>query len=302
MSEYHEPVMVKESLEGLNIAAVPNGIWVDVTFGGGGHTKAILAHTKTAKVVAVDQDWDTTTNTIDNERLVRVNGNFRYLKKLLRLKGITKVNGILADLGVSWHQFNTPNRGFSIRFDEAVLDMRMNQEQQLTAREVLSQYSPKQLEQVLKQYGELTNAPKIAKALVTARKMKPLEKVGQLKTVVEPYIYGKRQQFFARVFQALRIEVNGELEALKALLEQTSDLLHTGGRVVVISYHSLEDRLVKNYFKRGSFDGVEQVDFLSGKSLKSLKPVNKKVILPTSTEIKQNPKSRSAKLRVAERL
>lgn len=298
MTTYHESVLLNEAIDGLNIK--PDGIYVDVTFGGGGHTKAILQHLKHGQVIAFDQDQDAQQNIIEDKRFTLIPQNFAHLSRYLRLYGISKVDGILADLGVSWHQFNTPNRGFSIRFDENDLDMRMNQVATITAQTILNSYPVDQLTTILKNYGELTNARQVAQKIVTIRQLSPIQKVAQLKTIIEPFIYGNRTKYHARLFQALRMEVNDELGVLKQLLTQSASLLNPNGRLVVIAYHSIEDRVVKNYFKKGSFDGKEQKD-LFGNSEKPLSPINKKVIVPTTEEIKRNPKSRSAKMRIAEK-
>ncbi len=299
MTLYHESVMLRESIEGLNIQ--PNGTYVDATFGGGGHSKAILECLgNQGQLFAFDQDEDAANNVLDDPRFVFIPQNFRHIQRFLRLEGVTKIDGIIADLGVSWHQINTPQRGFSTRFDQEMLDMRMNQDASLTARHILALYPKPELTRVLNDYGELTNASKIAAAIVEVRKFQAIQTVGQLKAVTSSFIYGKPQQFYARIFQAFRIEANEEMEALKELLLQSKDLLNDEGRVVILSYHSIEDRIVKNYFKKGNFEGIDEKDVF-GHAYYPFKPINKKVMMASEEEVKQNPKARSAKLRVAER-
>ncbi|MGB0838599.1 MAG: 16S rRNA (cytosine(1402)-N(4))-methyltransferase RsmH [Chitinophagales bacterium] len=299
-SIYHETVLLQEAVEALAIQ--PDGLYVDVTFGGGGHAKQILNELgQDGKLFGFDQDEDAAANLIADERLTFIAQNFGHIKRFLRLHGIRKVHGILADLGVSWHQFNTPDRGFSIRFDETMLDMRMSQTSELTAAKVLNTYNSKALFELLKYYGELPNARRVAQTIVQARSVSPIQTVQQLKMVVQPFVRGNANKFYAQLFQAIRIEVNQEIEVLKELLTQAKDLLVPSGRLVIITYHSIEDRVVKNFLKKGSFDGTEDKD-LYGRSYKPFKPINKKVITPTREEVKRNPKSRSAKMRIAERL
>ncbi len=299
MSEYHETVLLNEAIEGLNIQ--PDGIYADVTFGGGGHTKAILEQLSTkGRLFAFDQDKDARANIIKDDRLIFIPENFRHIRKFLRLHGIKQLQGIIADLGVSWHQINTPKRGFSTRFDEHLLDMRMNENIPLTARSIVNQYTSATLLTIFKNYGELPNSAPLAKAISKARQLRPIETVEQLKTIAEPFVRGKKHKYYAQLFQALRIEVNDEMGALKDLLKQSALLLSPEGRLVVIAYHSIEDRLVKNYVKRGSFDGIEEKDIF-GHSHKPFKAINKKVIVPSTEEIYRNPKSRSAKMRIAEK-
>ncbi len=301
MSIYHEPVLLQQAIEGLAIK--PDGLYVDCTFGGGGHAKAIAKMLgDNGRLFAFDQDADAANNVpSDEDKITFIPQNFQYAKKFLRLNGTKKVDGILADLGVSWHQFNTPERGFSIRFDESELDMRMNQEMELTAKKVLNSYTKEQLMYVFKQYGELPNAYHIVNAIAAIRNKRTINTVGDLKRLTEPWVKGLQNKFYAQMFQALRIEVNKEMAALESLLTQSVDLLNPEGRIVIIAYHSVEDRLVKNFFKKGSFDGQEDKD-LYGNVTRFLKPVNKKVIVPSWQEIKQNPKARSAKLRIAEKI
>lgn len=298
MSTYHSPVLLHESLEALSIN--PAGVYVDVTFGGGGHSREILKRLNSqGRLIAFDQDPDAVQNVPDDQRFTLVRTNFRNLRKGLAECGLQKVNGILADLGVSSHQFDTAERGFSIRF-EGPLDMRMNPEQPLSAKEVLATYQQAELRSIFKTYGEVDNAGLVAKKIVEAREEKAINTVEELKAVLLPLSRrGKENQYLAKVFQALRIEVNSELDALKEMLEQAAEVLEESGRLVVISYHSLEDRMVKNYFRSGSFDGDQEKDFY-GNLIRPLEPVSMKAILPEENEIELNPRARSAKMRVAE--
>lgn len=298
MSTYHSPVLLHESLEALSIN--PAGVYVDVTFGGGGHSREILKRLNSqGRLIAFDQDPDAVQNVPDDQRFTLVRTNFRNLRKGLAECGLQKVNGILADLGVSSHQFDTAERGFSIRF-EGPLDMRMNPEQPLSAKEVLATYQQAELRSIFKTYGEVDNAGLVAKKIVEAREEKAINTVEELKAVLLPLSRrGKENQYLAKVFQALRIEVNSELDALKEMLEQAAEVLEESGRLVVISYHSLEDRMVKNYFRSGSFDGDQEKDFY-GNLIRPLEPVSMKAILPDENEIELNPRARSAKMRVAE--
>lgn len=293
---YHNPVMLKESMEGLNIN--PNGIYVDVTFGGGGHSKALLRHLKDGRLLAFDQDADAVANTIPDERFTLIAQNFRYLKKYLKLHKAVPVDGILADLGVSSHQFDQPERGFSIRFD-ADLDMRMDQSSGLTAAQVLNTYPEAELHRIFGMYGEVHNAKSLAKTIMLARLEKPVKTIAQLKEIIRPLVKrGRENQYYAQVFQALRIEVNSELDALQEFLLQCQEVIKKHGRLVVISYHSLEDRLVKNFMIKGKFRGEVEKDFY-GNELKAFEPLGRKAITPSQDEIKQNNRARSAKLRVA---
>jgi len=298
---YHQAVLLSEAVEALNI--MPNGIYVDATFGGGSHSRAILAALQEGgKLFAFDQDEDAQQNIPAHDaRFVFVAQNFKHLKRFLRLHGVSRVNGILADLGVSWHQFNTPGRGFSIRFNSEQLDMRMSTEVTQTAGEIINRYSVAQLTEMFGNYGDLPNARKIAEAIAAARQKHPIETVQQLKGITAPFAIGKLPQFYARVFQAVRMEVNREEEALEQLLQQSAQVLEKGGRLVVIAYHSVEDRMVKNFIKTGNTTGLEEKDIF-GNSEKPFKAVNKKVITPSQTEIKENPKAASAKMRIAEKL
>lgn len=296
---YHQPVLLNECIEGLKID--PNGTYVDVTYGGGGHSKAILAQIKEGRLIAFDQDEAAEKNKADTSKLIFVRQNFKYLKNFLRLHNALPVNGILADLGVSSHQFDTAERGFSTRF-EAELDMRMDTNSQKTAKMVLNEFSEEQLKEIFKVYGEIPNASKLAYRIVHERKLKPINKVSELKNIIAPLVTrGKENQYLAQVFQALRIEVNNEMQVLKELLVQSLEVLDKGGRLVVISYHSLEDRLVKHFMRKGKFEGEVEKDFF-GNSLVPFELITKKPIIPGAAEMEQNPRSRSAKLRIAEKL
>ena len=298
--QYHIPVLLHEVIEGLNIR--PGGVYVDCTFGGGGHSKAILQKlSATGKLIAFDQDDDARKNLPDDERIIFVPQNFRHLQRFLRLHHITAVHGIMADLGVSSYQFDEAERGFSIRFN-AELDMRMDQRQTLTAFEVVNTYSEQRLHKIFEQYGEVTNAKTLAKKIVDVRNTTSLKTIDGFKNAVREIVKGNPNKYFAQVFQALRIEVNDELGALKEMLEQIPSLLKPGGRVAIITFHSLEDRLVKNFFRRGSFDEPDENPFINTEPLNELKVITKKPVLPTDKEMKENPRSRSAKLRVAEKV
>lgn len=300
MIEYHVPVLLNECIKGLNIN--PEGIIVDVTYGGGGHSKEILKQLTSGKLVAFDQDADAHKNAINNDHFTLVESNFEHLKNQLRFIDAMPVDGILADLGVSSHQFDEASRGFSFRFDEAELDMRMDQQQNLSAKQIINTYTEAQLADLFFFYGELKNARKIAKAIIVKRAVKPIDTVGELKTCLLPFAPKfKDYKFFAQVFQALRIEVNNEMGALKALLEQSADVIKKGGRLVVISYHSLEDKLVKNYMNKGKFEGDAEKDFY-GNEIKPFHPLTRKAIVPDADEMTKNPRSRSAKLRIAEKI
>jgi 16S rRNA (cytosine1402-N4)-methyltransferase len=296
---YHQPVLLNECIEGLKID--PNGTYVDVTYGGGGHSKAILAQIKEGRLIAFDQDEAAEKNKAETSKLIFVRQNFKYLKNYLRLHNALPVNGILADLGVSSHQFDTAERGFSTRF-EAELDMRMDTHSQKTAKMVLNEFSEEQLKEIFKVYGEIPNASKLAYRIVHERKLKPINKVSELKNIIAPLVTrGKENQYLAQVFQALRIEVNNEMQVLKELLVQSLEVLDKGGRLVVISYHSLEDRLVKHFMRKGKFEGEVEKDFF-GNSLVPFELITKKPLIPEAAEMEQNPRSRSAKLRIAEKL
>lgn len=295
---YHTPALLHETIEGLNLQS--DGIYVDVTFGGGGHSKEILNKIgPKGKLFGFDQDADAIQNIVDDKRFTFVRSNFKYLKNFMRFHGVEKVDGILADLGVSSHHFDEAGRGFSFRFDGA-LDMRMNTESKVTAASILNSYSEEDLANVFYLYGELHNSRKIARTIAQARAKEPIEKIFQFIEILKPY-FGreKEKKDMARVFQALRIEVNQEMEVLRELLEQSLEILKPGGRIAILTYHSLEDRLVKNYFKSGNFEGKLEKDFY-GNIIAPLKPVNNKVITATDEEVERNPRARSAKLRIAE--
>jgi 16S rRNA (cytosine1402-N4)-methyltransferase len=287
-------------VDGLKI--VPNGIYVDCTFGGGGHSKAILKKLDAdGKLVAFDQDENARRNLPPDSRVIFVPHNFRHLQRFLRLHSITAVDGILADLGVSSHQFDEPERGFSIRYN-ADLDMRMDKRQTRTAFDVVNNYGEQQLHKLFEQYGEVTNAKTLAKTIVEARQSSSIKTIDDLKNALQKIVKGNPNKYFAQVFQALRIEVNEELTALRELLQQIPLMLRPGGRVAIITFHSLEDRLVKNFFRRGSFEAAEENPFTMQQAVNELKVITKKPITPLEEELKQNPRSRSAKLRIAEKL
>ena len=297
--DYHIPVLLQETIEGLHIKA--DGIYVDCTFGGGGHSKALLQHLgEKGILVAFDQDEDAKKNLPQDNRVIFVPQNFRHLQRFLRLHKITQVDGILADLGVSSHQFDEADRGFSIRFD-AALDMRMDQRQTTTAADILKKFTELQLHKMLEQYGEVTNAKTLAKTIVQQRALMPIKTIQQFKQAVQSVVKGNPQKYFAQVFQALRIAVNDELGALKELLQQTAGLLKPGGVVAIITFHSLEDRLVKNFFKTGSFSEEVLDELYGGKPETPFKILTKKPILPSDSETRRNKRSRSAKLRLAEK-
>ncbi len=296
--EYHNPVLLNESVESL--INRPDGTYIDVTFGGGGHSRLILEKLGAdGALFGFDQDSDVLENVPDDNRFTFVQGNFRFLKRFLRLHTVNKVDGLLADLGVSSHQFDAPERGFSFRYD-AELDMRMSPGMTKTAATVLRSYSAEDLQRIFSDYGEVRNAKTLAKHIVTQREHRAVKTTLEFVALMEPFIRGNRNRYLAQVFQALRIEVNEEMEALKTLLEDTLEMLKPGGRMVVISYHSLEDRLVKNFFKTGNFKGEHEADFY-GNIKRPFKLITKKALLPSAQEIKVNPRARSAKLRVAEK-
>ncbi len=302
MGKYHVPVMLQECLEGLNIK--PDGKIVDVTFGGGGHSNEILKSLgNNGKLIAFDQDEAAKDNLPTNdERFIFIDQNFEFIKNHLQYQDLIPVDGILADLGVSSYQFDTDERGFSYRFDDAILDMRMDKTNSLTAISVLNNYPEEQLADVFYQYGELNNSRKIAKQIISARTQKKIETVIDLKNALEKFAPKfKDYKFWSQVFQALRIEVNRELEVLKSLLIQSKDILKKEGRLVVMSYHSLEDRLVKNFINTGNFNGETEKDFY-GNIIRPFNPITRKAITPSEEELKLNPRSRSAKLRIAERI
>ena len=295
---YHDPVMLEECLQGLNIR--PDGVYADVTFGGGGHSRAILERLSTGHLYAFDQDDDAARNAFDDPRFTFIPQNFKYFKNFIQLYHGGKLDGIIADLGVSSHQFDTPEKGFSTRFDGA-LDMRMSQSTPLDAATVVNTYDLDELTRLLATYGEVQNARLVATEIVMARDAEPIETTAQLKAAVAPRLpRGHENKVLAQIFQALRIEVNGELDALRAFLSQCPDVLHAGGRLVVMSYHSLEDRIVKNYFKTGNAEGKEEKDFF-GNLLTPYKLITRKPMVPSPAEVERNSRARSAKLRIAER-
>jgi len=299
-TSYHVPVLLNAVVDNLNIQ--PDGTYVDCTFGGGGHSRAILQRlNQHGKLIAFDQDEDAKRNMPEDDRVLFIPNNFRYLQRFLRLNGVVEADGILADLGVSSHQFDKAERGFSIRF-EASLDMRMDQRQIKTAADVLNEYSEQQLHKLFEQYGEVTNSKTLAKTIVDARRTAPLKTIESLKNVLSPIVKGNPNKYLAQVFQALRIEVNDEMGALKEMLEQVPSVLKQGGRVTVITFHSIEDRIVKTFFKDNTFNAPDENPFATTERVKVLKPVNKKPIVATNEEIKKNPRARSAKLRVAEKI
>lgn len=296
--EYHNPVLLKESVDGLDIK--PNGIYVDVTFGGGGHSREILSRLgPEGKLYAFDQDQDALANTIDDDRFILINENFRFIKRFLRFYGAKNVDGILGDLGVSSHQFDVPERGFSTRFD-ADLDMRMNQKSDLNAYKVVNEYDDVNLKRVFYDYGELKNAPALARTIIEARELHPIKTTDELKEVLAKFLPEKvRNKILAQIYQAIRIEVNQEMDVLKEFLEQSLEILKPEGRLSVISYHSLEDRLVKRFIKNGMFEGEPERDFFGNFSV-PFKSIGK-LIIPNDAEIKINNRARSAKLRIAEK-
>lgn len=298
--EYHVPVMLAECIEGLNIR--PDGTYVDVTFGGGGHSRAIMEQLgPEGRLFAFDQDEDALRNSIDDPRFCLIHENFRHMKSFLRLQGVRQVDGILGDLGVSSHQFDEGSRGFTFRTD-GELDLRMDRRQETSAKELVNQLEEEELKRVLKLYGELPNAGAMAKAICAARREKAIETTFELRDAVKRHLpRNQENKFLAMLFQALRIEVNGELEALKAMLQQAIEVLAPEGRLAIMSYHSLEDRLVKNLMKTGNFEGELEKDFF-GNPIVPLKLVSRKAITPTEEELQRNNRSRSAKLRVAEKI
>lgn len=294
---YHQPVMLQECINALEIKE--NGIYVDVTFGGGGHSRAILESLKGGRLIAFDQDSDAIRNKIDDERFTLVNQNFKFLKQFLKFHNAIPIDGILADLGVSSHQFDTAERGFSTRFSSD-LDMRMNQNASITAKEILASYDEKELQQMFSEYGEIRNAKTLAAAIASERNTHKINTTDDLKNVLAKCVNAAMaNQYYAQVFQALRIEVNGELDVLKDLLKQSAEVLKSGGRLVVMSYHSLEDRLVKSFISKGNFEGEDEKDFYGNRINVLFRPAFKKPVTPELEELNSNPRSRSAKLRVA---
>tara|TARA_B100001540_G_C15665439_1_gene577558 strand:- start:92 stop:1006 length:915 start_codon:yes stop_codon:yes gene_type:complete len=296
---YHTPVLLKESVDGLNI--IEDGVYVDVTFGGGGHSKEILSRLgQKGRLIAFDQDKDSKMNLINDNRLLLINENFMYLKKFLKLNNILKVDGILADFGISSHQIDKPDRGFSYRFNSD-LDMRMDNNNPLSASHILNKYSSEDLNKIFKEYGELNNSSKITRAIITSRKKKNIKTTFELNDIITPFISKRNSnKILSRIYQAIRIEVNNELGVIKSLLEQSLELLKIGGRICLISYHSLEDRIVKRFVKKGKFEGEIEKDIYGNFSL-PYKSIGK-LIVPSQTEINRNIRARSAKLRIAERV
>ena len=298
MSEYHNPVLLKDSVDALIINE--SGIYVDCTFGGGGHSREILSRLdQNGKLFSFDQDVDAVRNKIDDNRFELVEQNFRFLKNNLRFRGIKQVDGVLGDLGVSSHQFDTPERGFSTRFD-GELDMRMNQNAKLSAKTIINEYEEEDLARVFYDYGELQGSYRLAREVVKARADKQINTIDELKQIFSFIPKMKENKFFAQMFQALRIEANDEMAALKEMLTQCGEVIKPGGRLVIISYHSLEDRLTKRYMKNGMFEGEPERDVFGNWSA-PFKPLQSKVIVPTQEEINENPRARSAKMRIAVR-
>jgi len=296
---YHNPVLLKESVEGLNIKS--DGLYVDVTYGGGGHSREILKHLTTGKLYAFDQDDDAFANRITDEKLILIKQNFRYMKNFLKMYNALPVDGILADLGVSSHQFDEGSRGFSTRF-EGVLDMRMDQSGKETAADIINHYEEQALIKIFSEYGEVENSKRLAACIIKERAVKPIKTTEELKqAIISCTPKMKPQQYLAKVFQALRIAVNRELDVLQEFLMQCTEVLKPGGRLAVISYHSLEDRLVKNFIRSGNFEGKVEQDFY-GNKLVNFKAVNRQIITPSEVELTDNSRSRSAKLRIAEKL
>jgi len=295
---YHVPVLLNECIEGLNIR--PDGIYVDVTYGSGGHSRKILEKLTSGKLIAFDRDMDVDRNLIEDARFIFIQQNYRYLKNFLKFKGILQIDGLLADLGISSWQIDQADRGFSIRL-EGSLDMRMDQGQDINAATIVNSYSENQLVELFYQNGEINNARRLTAEIIRERDVQQVRTTEELKKIalrVAPR--GKENQYLSKVFQAIRIEVNEELESLRELLINANDLLSPGGRMVVLAYHSLEDRLVKNFFRTGNFEGIPVKDFF-GRQIAPLSPVNRKTISPSESEIRENPRSRSAKLRIAEK-
>ena len=297
---YHIPVLAGELIEALQVK--PNGVYTDCTFGGGGHSRAILSQLNNAgKLIAFDQDQDARLNIPDDPRITFVPHNFRHLQKFLRLHKIETVDGIIADLGVSSHQFDEATRGFSTRFDESLLDMRMDQRQELTAAAIINSYTEQQLHKMFEQYGEVTNAKTLAKTIVQQRQLVSIKSVNEFKNAVSSVVKGNPNKYFAQVFQALRITVNDEMGSLREMLQQLPSLLKKGGRIAIITFHSIEDRMVKLFFRNGSFEETATDSLYGTKPDSPFLIITKKPILPSMAEITANPRSRSAKLRVAER-
>jgi 16S rRNA (cytosine1402-N4)-methyltransferase len=296
--EYHVPVLLNEAVSGLEIKA--DGDYVDVTFGGGGHSREIFSRLKSGRLFAFDQDEDAAVNVIHDDRFFFIRHNFKYIRNFLKYYDVEQVDGILADLGVSSHDFDVAERGFSFRFD-GDLDMRMNRDSKQTAADLVNTYSEDQLRTMFREFGELDNAGRLAKQLVSARNAKTINTIGQFREAIAPCVPKLQEsKYLAKVFQALRIETNQEMDVLHEFLEQSIELLKPGGRLVVITYHSLEDRMVKNFIRSGDLSGKQEKDFF-GNVESPLVAINRKVIVPTEEEIEQNPRARSGKLRIAEK-
>ncbi len=296
---YHEPVLLKETIDGLNID--PHGIYVDATFGGGGHARAILDHLTTGRLFAFDQDDDSIQNAPEDNRFLLINANFKYIKNFLRYYNAVPVNGILADLGVSSHQLNSPERGFSTRYD-GDLDMKMDTRKSLDGKYIINNYPEDKLKMIFSSYGEIKNAFRLAAIIVSSRQKQEISTTDQLCEIALTLApRGKENKYLAKVFQALRIEVNKEMDALRSFLIKSDEILVKGGRLVIIAYHSLEDRLVKNFIRTGDFTGRQKKDFF-GNVLTNFKVVTKKPVVPDENELQANPRSRSAKLRIGEKI
>lgn len=299
MTTYHTPVLLSESMNGLNIK--PDGVYVDVTFGGGGHSREILSKLTNGKLFAFDQDSDVADNLINDKKFVFCQSNFRFLKNFLKYNHISKIDGLLADLGVSSHHFDTTSRGFTFQGD-APLDMRMNKNAQISAETIINTYSAEQMQYIFSQYGEVENAKNLAREITKIRDLHPIISSDEFIEAIKKCIpRGIENKYMAKVYQALRIEVNQELEALKKMLLQCLEVMNPGARLVVITYHSLEDRIVKNFFKSGNFEGKIEKDFF-GNPIIPFKTISNKVIVPSAREIEENSRARSAKLRIAERI
>jgi 16S rRNA (cytosine1402-N4)-methyltransferase len=299
-SNYHTPVLLAETIEQLRVHS--NGVYVDCTFGGGGHAKAILELLgPDGRLFAFDQDEDAKRNVPADQRVTFIPHNFRHVQRMLKLHGVTAIDGILADLGVSSHQFNEAARGFSYRY-EAALDMRMDQRQKRLAADILNEYTAEQLQRMFGEYGEVTNAKTLGAKIVAARATGLIHTIDQLKNAIREIVKGNPNKYFAQVFQALRIEVNDELGAIRELLNQIPPLLKPGGRAAIITFHSLEDRLVKHFFRRGTFKEPDENPFTNEESVNELTVITRKPILPSEKELNENPRSRSAKLRIAEKV
>ena len=298
---YHIPALLNETVEGLEI--LPDGVYADLTFGGGGHSRAILSHlSDNGKLYGFDQDIDAYANRIDDKRFTFVYSNFRYLSNFMRYYGEEQIDGIVADLGVSFHHFDDEKRGFSFRFEEGELDMRMNRNSSLTARDILNTYTEERLADIFFLFGEMKNSRRVASEIVKARASRPFATTDDFLKVVSKFIKPTQEKKeLAQLFQALRIEVNNEIDVLKSMLSQSLKVLKPGGRIAVLTYHSLEDRIVKNYFKTGNISGKVEKDFF-GRIDTPFRLVNNQVIVPSDEEIERNPRSRSAKLRIAEKL